>query len=148
MNIGIRTIAPRGKLPPGQGWGFGQGQGQFQGWGGGGNQTIAPEENCPAVTVRRSVRVSFGVGGQFSQNHSNLTPCVTTRQHMCKKSFALFLSCEFCESVNSTYLVKHFDRHKMTTENYCPLSQTSLFFELGITEGGQSGNLALASIEK
>ena len=51
-----------------------------------------------------------------------------------KKSFDLFLSCEFRKSVKSTYLVKHFDRHKMTTENYYTLSETSVFFELAITE--------------
>ena len=54
---------------------------------------------------------------------------------MSKKSFDLFLSCEFRESVKSTYWVKHFDRRKMTTKNYYPLSETSVLFELGITEG-------------
>ena len=56
---------------------------------------------------------------------------------MCeKKSFDLFISCEFRESVKSTYLVKHFDRYNMTTKNYYPLSETSVFFEWGITKGG------------
>ena len=32
----------------------------------GANQTIAPEENCPLFRVRVWVRISFGVGGQFS----------------------------------------------------------------------------------
>ena len=32
----------------------------------GGNQTIAPEGNCPLVTVRVLIRVSFGIRGQFS----------------------------------------------------------------------------------
>ena len=31
-----------------------------------GNQAIAPEENCPLVRVRVWLRVSFGVGEQFS----------------------------------------------------------------------------------
>ena len=49
-------------------------------------------------------------------------------------------SCEFRESFKSSYLVTHFEwlllgRHKATTENYYPLSETSVFFELGITEG-------------
>ena len=62
--LGIRTIAPRGKLCPGQDWGLGQGQGKFQGWGV--NQTIAPEENSPPVRIGVwvKVRVSFRVGGQ------------------------------------------------------------------------------------
>ena len=42
-------------------------------------------------------------------------------------------SCEFCKSFKSTYLVKHFERllldwHKLTIENYYPLSETSVFF--------------------
>ena len=34
----------------------------------GGNETIALEKNCPLVRVRGWIRVSFGVGRQFSQN--------------------------------------------------------------------------------
>ena len=58
-------------------------------------------------------------------------------------------SCEFCESFKSTYFVKYFERlfldqHKVTTENYYPLSKTSLFFELLI----QSVNLVLIPLIK
>ena len=49
---------------------------------------------------------------------------MTKRRHMWKKSSDL----GFRESVKSTYLVKYFDRHKMTTKNYYPLSETSAFF--------------------
>ena len=34
----------------------------------------------------------------------------------------------FRESVKSIYLVKYFDRHKMTTKKYYALSETSAFF--------------------
>ena len=77
-----------------------------------------------------------------------LNPLCDNKTAHLKKSFDIFLSCEFHDSVKSTYLVKHFDWHKMTTKNYYPLSLTSVFFELGITEGAKSGNLVLASIEK
>ena len=40
----------------------------------GGNQTIAPKENCPLVRVRVWLRVSFGVGGQFSSGVIVLEP--------------------------------------------------------------------------
>ena len=40
----------------------------------GGNQTIAPEENCLPASVRSWVRVSFGVGGQFSSGAIVLEP--------------------------------------------------------------------------
>ena len=39
-----------------------------------GNQAIAPEENCPLVRVRVWLRVSFGVGGQFSSGAIVLEP--------------------------------------------------------------------------
>ena len=39
-----------------------------------GNQTTAPEENCPPVRVWVWVRVSFGVGGQFSPGPIVLKP--------------------------------------------------------------------------
>ena len=42
----------------------------------GDNQTIAPEENCPLFRVRVWVRVSFGVGGQFSSGAIVLEPNV------------------------------------------------------------------------
>ena len=35
----------------------------------GGYQTSAHEENCPPVRVRVSVRVNFGVGGNFLLGH-------------------------------------------------------------------------------
>ena len=42
----------------------------------GDNQTIVPEENCPLFRVRVWVRVSFGVGGQFSSGAIVLEPNV------------------------------------------------------------------------
>ena len=45
------------------------------GRGGGGDQTIFPEENCPAVRVRVWTRLSFGVGWQFSSGTIVLEPC-------------------------------------------------------------------------
>ena len=54
-----------------------------------------------------------------------LNPLCDNKTAHVKKSFDLFLSCEFHDSVKSTYLVKHFDWHKIT----------SVFFELEITEG-------------
>ena len=96
------------------------------------------------IVPRLGLGVGLGLvlglgGGQFSLGAIVLelfkTPCVATRQHMSKKSFDLFLSCEFCKSVKSTYLVKHIDWYQMTTKNYYPLCETSVFFELGITEG-------------
>ena len=44
----------------------------------GGNQTIAPEEICPPVRVKGWVRVSFGVGGQFSSGPIVLEPSKIT----------------------------------------------------------------------
>ena len=46
----------------------------------GGNQTIAPEENCPPVRVRVWLRVSFGVGGQFSSGAIVLEPFGTNQE--------------------------------------------------------------------
>ena len=43
----------------------------------GGNQTVAPVKNCHPVRVRVSVRVSFGVGGQFSSRSIVLEPLLT-----------------------------------------------------------------------
>ena len=40
----------------------------------GGKHIIAPEENCPSVRFRVWVRVSFGVGGQFSSGAIVLEP--------------------------------------------------------------------------
>ena len=40
----------------------------------GGNQTIVPEKHWPLVRVRVWVRVSFGVGGQFSSGAIVLEP--------------------------------------------------------------------------
>ena len=42
----------------------------------GGNQTIVPERNCTQVSVRVWLRVSFGVGGQFSSGAIVLEPSV------------------------------------------------------------------------
>ena len=61
-------------------------------------------------------------------------------------------SCEFRKSFKRAYLVKYFeqlllDRYKVTTENYYPLSEISVFFELGITESASSGYLVLDSTE-
>ena len=44
----------------------------FRVWGG--NQAIAPEENCCLVSDSVWVRVSFGVGGQFSLGPIVLEP--------------------------------------------------------------------------
>ena len=103
-------------------------------------KTIAPEKNCPPVRVRGLLRVIFGVGRQFSSGVTvlelfKLNPLCDNKTTHVKKSFDLFLSCEFRESVKSTYLVKHFDRHKMATKNYYPLSERSVCFALGMTEG-------------
>ena len=54
------------------GLGFGSRSGLILGLGG--NQTIAPDENCPSVRVRVWLRVSFGVGGQFSSEAIALEP--------------------------------------------------------------------------
>ena len=48
-------------------------------------------------------------------------------------------SCKFCYSFKRTYFVKHFkrlllDKHKVTTENYYPLSEISVFW---ITDHGK-----------
>ena len=51
---GIRTIAPRGKLPPGQGWSFGQGQGYFQGWG--------ATRQLPQKKIATCLGLGFGLG--------------------------------------------------------------------------------------
>ena len=59
-NCPQRKIAPS----PGQGWGLGQGEGQFQSWSS--TRQLPPEEKCPPVSVRVWLRISFGVGGQFS----------------------------------------------------------------------------------
>ena len=71
--LGIRTIAPRGKLLPRLGLGFGSRSGLVLVLMG--NQTIAPEENCPPVRVRICFRASFGVGGGiFLQQPSLFKP--------------------------------------------------------------------------
>ena len=141
-------LPPLSKIPPGYGWGFGQGQGQFQGWGWA-TRLLPPRKIVPQLRLGVGLGLVLGLGaGAIFLEPSKLNPLCDNKTAHCKKSFALFLSCEFCESVNSTYLVKHFDRHKMTTENNFPFSQTSVFFELGITKGAQSGHLVLASIEK
>ena len=71
----IRTIAPRGKLPPGQCWSFGQGKGQFQGWGQPDNcpgkkltpgqgqflgwRAIFLEDNCPRTMKGTNFKIHF-----------------------------------------------------------------------------------------
>ena len=112
----------------------------------GGNQAIAPEKICPPGVYGGGVDNSCS--GAIVLETFKLNPLCDNKTAHLKKSFDIFLSCEFHDSVKSTYLVKHFDWHKMTTKNYYPLSLTSVFFELGITEGAKSGNLVLASIEK
>ena len=65
-NCHLRKIAPR------LGLGFGSSLGLLLGFGS--NQAIALEENCPAVRVTIWVRVSYGVGGQFSSGAIVLEP--------------------------------------------------------------------------
>ena len=71
MKIKVQSNMVSGQLPPRKiasrlGLGFGSRLGLVL-WLGG-NQAIVPEENYPLVRVRVCVRVSFGVGGQLSQN--------------------------------------------------------------------------------
>ena len=61
---GIRIIAPPSKIAPRLEFGFGSRSGLVLGLRS--NQTIAPEKSCVPVKVRVWLRVSFGVGGQFS----------------------------------------------------------------------------------
>ena len=68
---GIQTINPRGKLPHGQGWSLGQGQGQFQGWGA---TRQLSSRKIPPVRVRDGLGLVLGLEGNFpwpqlSQNH-------------------------------------------------------------------------------
>ena len=135
----MRTIPPHPrKISPRLGLGFGSRLGVTFRVGG-------QPDNCPwgklsPVSVRGWVRVSFGVEGQFSSEAIvlepfKLNPLCDNKTAYLNKIIWSSLSCEFRESVESTYLVKHFDRHKMTTGNDYPLSETSVLFELGITEG-------------
>ena len=48
----------------------------------GSNQTISPEENSPPVRVRVWVRVSFGVGGQFSSEAIVLEPGINALHYL------------------------------------------------------------------
>ena len=132
--FGIRTIAPRGKLPPGQGWGLSQSQGQYQG-------LRATRLLSPRKTA---LRLGLGVGdnfprGQMSQNreiylikllHQKQPPEVSprnilleifTRKHLCwslflikLKAFRRFpvfqhaLSYEYCKIFRNTYFENHF----------------------------------------
>ena len=73
FNHGIRTIDPEENCPPVRD-GFGSKLWLVL-WLEG-NQTIAREENCPLVRVRGWVRVSFGVGGQFSLGTIVLEPLI------------------------------------------------------------------------
>ena len=61
---GIQTINPRGKLPHGQGWSLGQGQGQFQGWG-------ATRQLHPRKIVLR-LGLGFGLGLVLGQEDLTL----------------------------------------------------------------------------
>ena len=65
---------PPRKIAPRLGLGFGSRLELVLGLGC--NQTSAPEENCPPVRVRGWVRVSFGVGRQFSLEAIVLEPLV------------------------------------------------------------------------
>ena len=92
---------------------------------------MPPKENCPPVRVRGCVRVSSAVGGTIFLGAIvlepfKLNPPVWHQDDTSEKVIWSF--CEFRESVKSNYLVKHFDWHKMTTENYYLLSETSVFF--------------------
>ena len=81
---GIRTIFPPRKISPRLGLGFGSRLGLVLGLGD--NQTIAPKGNSPPVRVRVWVRVSLGVGGQFSLGAIFLAPYtipeLATSQHL------------------------------------------------------------------
>ena len=57
----IRTIAPRGKLPPGQCWSFGQGKGQFQGWG--------ATRQLPRKKIDPWLGLVFGLGAIFLEGN-------------------------------------------------------------------------------
>ena len=63
---------PPSKTAPRLGLGFGSRSGLVLGLRN--NQTIPPKENCPTVSVRVWLRVSFGVGGQFSSGVIVLEP--------------------------------------------------------------------------
>ena len=63
---------PPRKIAPRLGLGLGSRSGLVLGLDG--NETIAPEKNCPEVRVRVWLRVSFGVGGQFSSGTMVLEP--------------------------------------------------------------------------
>ena len=75
-NIGIQTIAPRGKLPPDQDWGLGLGQGKFQGWGA--TRQLPRGKFPPGQGQEFWLGLVFGLGGnfprgQFSQNQKHHT---------------------------------------------------------------------------
>ena len=63
---------PQKKIAPRLGLGLGSRSGLVLGLDG--NETIAAEKNCPPVRVRVWLRVSFGVGGQFSSGTMILEP--------------------------------------------------------------------------
>ena len=63
---------PPEKIAPRLGLGFGSSLGLLLGFGS--NQAIALEENCSPVRVTIWVRVSYGVGGQFSSGAIVLEP--------------------------------------------------------------------------
>ena len=60
---GIHTVAPRGKLPPGQGWDLSQGQVQFQGWGA--TRQFSPREIAPWLVLGFGLELVLGLGGNF-----------------------------------------------------------------------------------
>ena len=69
---GIQTIAPRGKLFPGQAWGLGQSQGQFQGWRA--TRQLSPRKIVPELGLGIVLGLVLGLRGNFprgqlSQNH-------------------------------------------------------------------------------
>ena len=57
---GIQTITPRGKLPHGQGWSLGQGQGQFQGWGA--TRQLHPRKIVPRLGLGFGLGLVLGLG--------------------------------------------------------------------------------------
>ena len=62
LSNGIRTIAPRGKLPPDRVGAWVKVRVSFRF---GGNQTIAPEENCPRLGLEFGLDLVLGLGANF-----------------------------------------------------------------------------------